>query len=160
MGWIPMRKSIADLYRRAEVSRAANGRYLDALAVVGESSSAREALDPLARRVTLNGRPFRALRPVAPEDAALLSAISRGRFLLQGFRNRDIRGLPHPEAHKDARQRRQASGRVSRTLRLLRAHHIIFRAPKTTRYRISKQGLTVTATVGKLREANLLKMIA
>lgn len=160
MAWIPMRKSIADLRRRAEVSRAANGRYLDALAVVGESSAAGEVLDPLARRVMLNGRPYRALRPVAPEDAALLSAISRGQFLVQGFRNRDIRTLLHPEAEKDVHERRRASGRVSRTLRLLRAHHIICRIPKTTRYRVSKGDLRVTATVAKLRAANLLTMAA
>jgi len=158
--WIPMRKSIADLHRRAEVSRAANGRYLDALAVVGESSAAREVLDPLARRATLNGRPFRALRPVAPEDAALLSAISRGQFLLQGFRNRDIRRLLHPDAENDTHERRRASGRISRTLRLLRAHHVICRIPKTTRYRVSKAGLTVTATVARLREASLLRVAA
>lgn len=160
MAWIPMRKSIADLHRRTEVSRAANGRYLNALAVVGESAAACQVLDPLARRVTLNGRPFRALRPVAPEDAALLSVISRGQFLLQGFRNRHIRRLLHPEAEKDTRKHRQISSRVSRALRLLRAHHIIYRVPKTTLYRISKRGVTVTATVRKLREASLLGMTA
>jgi hypothetical protein len=160
MAWIPMRKSIADLHRRAEVSRAANGRYLDALAVIGESSSARDVLDPLARRVVRKGRCFRPLRPIAPEDAALLSAISRGQFLLQGFRNRDIRRLLHPEAEKDVYERRRVSSRVSRTLRLLSAHRIIYRVSKTTRYRVSRRGLTVTAIVAKLRDANLLRMAA
>jgi hypothetical protein len=34
-----MRKGIADLHRRAEVSQAANERYLDALAVVDDDTT-------------------------------------------------------------------------------------------------------------------------
>jgi hypothetical protein len=40
-----------------------------------------------------NGRRVRALNPHAPADAALLTAISRGEFTLNGFRNRDLRTL-------------------------------------------------------------------
>jgi hypothetical protein len=35
--WRPMRRGIADLHRRAEVSRASNQRYLDALAATDTS---------------------------------------------------------------------------------------------------------------------------
>ena len=35
--WQRLRKSVADLYRRAEVSRGANGRYLGALASVSDN---------------------------------------------------------------------------------------------------------------------------
>ena len=35
LAWVHMRKGIADIRRRVEVSRAANQRYLEALSVVG-----------------------------------------------------------------------------------------------------------------------------
>ena len=37
--WQRMRKGISDLYRRAEVSHAATGRYLDAMAAVGQTGA-------------------------------------------------------------------------------------------------------------------------
>jgi hypothetical protein len=40
-GWIPMRKSVADIYRRVEVSRQANTRYLEALSVMGDQRPSR-----------------------------------------------------------------------------------------------------------------------
>jgi hypothetical protein len=42
-----MRKGIADLHRRAEVSQKANERYLDALASVDDSNSLRELVGPI-----------------------------------------------------------------------------------------------------------------
>ena len=39
--WIPLRKSVADITRRVDISRAANERYLEALGVVGVSAPTR-----------------------------------------------------------------------------------------------------------------------
>ena len=61
--WLPMRKGVIDFLRRAEICRAANGRYLEALGVVGEPSPTRQLLDPVSKRITRRGRPYRALRP-------------------------------------------------------------------------------------------------
>ena len=49
MAWIPMRKSIADIKRRAEICLSANARYLDTLSVVGDPTPACKILDPLAK---------------------------------------------------------------------------------------------------------------
>jgi hypothetical protein len=40
--WLPMRKGIADLHRRAEVSEAANERYWNALASIDDSATVEE----------------------------------------------------------------------------------------------------------------------
>ncbi len=48
MGWFPMVKGVANLYRYAEVSLAANGRYLDALAVVDDPAKAQRHIQNLA----------------------------------------------------------------------------------------------------------------
>ena len=154
--WLPMRKGVVDFQRRAETCRAANGRYLEALGVVGEPSPTRQLLDPVSKRITRRGRPYRALRPIDPEEAKLFSVLTDGKFLLQGFRNSDLRERLFPKAHRQPDQRRKASGRISRHLRLLRAHKLIRKVSGTFYYRITKHGHQVMATALKLRETNCL----
>jgi hypothetical protein len=92
-GWHGMRKGIADLHRRAEVSDAANNRYLQALASVDDITSLGELTARLCRPTKHNGRRVRPLNPHAPADAALIEAVGRGEFTINGFRNRDLRRL-------------------------------------------------------------------
>src|SRR5262249_54303094 len=89
--WLPMRKGIVDLSRRVEIARGANERYLEALAVVGEPTPSHKLFDSVSQRKEKKGRFYRALRPVSPEDSRIFRVILRGEFLLQGFRNRDLR---------------------------------------------------------------------
>ena len=48
-------------------------------------------LEPLGRPVFEGGRRYRALNPLVGADGALLRAVARGDFLVQGLRNRDLR---------------------------------------------------------------------
>ena len=91
LGWHCMRKGIADLHRRTEVSQAANERYLQALASDENTTPLGQLTARLCRPTRRNGRRLRALNPHAPADAALLEVISRGEFTINGFRNRDLR---------------------------------------------------------------------
>jgi hypothetical protein len=45
LAWRPLRKGIADLHRRAQVSPLSNHRYLDALAAVEDSTRRGAPLD-------------------------------------------------------------------------------------------------------------------
>jgi hypothetical protein len=150
--WIPMRKSVADIRRRAELSRAANERYFEALGVVGDSSPTRTLTDPVSRRIIRDGRPYRALRPIDPEEARLFSLLVDGKFLLQGFRNRDLRERLMPHLGKNPHERRRASSRISRLLRLLRAHALIRKVSTTSYYRVTHHGQHLMTTVLRLRE--------
>ena len=119
--WRPLRKGIADIHRRCEVSQQANDRYLDALAVIEDSTRLRQLLDEVAKSTTYRGRRVRALRIGDLDDVAILTAVARGEFLTSGFRNRDIRLLLHPGGGGHEQIARRAA-RVGRRLRLLRAH--------------------------------------
>ncbi len=154
--WFPMRKSVADIARRVEICRAANERYLEALAVVGEPSSAHKLLDPVSRRITRQGRPYRGLRPIEPDEVRMFSALQEGSFLLQGFRNKDIRRKLFPRAGRNAQQRKRAAGRVTRWIRLLRAHGLIRKVTGTFYYRITTRGQEIMTTSNKLRETTVL----
>ena len=130
-----MRKGVADLHQRAQVSRKINERYATSLATVEESTTLGELAADLGKRQKWQGRSVRALNPLAPEDVALLEAVSRGEFLLSGFRNRDIRAILYSEADdQDPATAKKRQGRVTRLLRLLRAHGVIAKIAKA-RYR-------------------------
>jgi len=160
MRWIPMRHAVADLDRRVEVSRAANERYLEALAVVQEPSPARELLDGVSRPVTKDDRPYRALRPVSRQEASVFKAVLNGQFLLKGFTNRDVRQRLEPSPATDVQERRRASGRTTRLLRLLRAHGLIRKVSGTRYYRITPKGQRIMTAALKLRDADVTKLAA
>jgi hypothetical protein len=157
-GWLPLRKGVADLHRRAQLSQAANERYLAALATVEDTATLEETAAPICRPALWSGGRARALNPLAEADAALLTAVNRGEFALQGFRNRDL--LPLLCGHRPtnpAEAKRQAA-KVTRQLRLLRAHKLITKVPKTHRYVLTETGRTTINAILAARQANTLKL--
>lgn len=96
---MPLRRSLTDLRRRAQVSRAPNVRLMDAQAAVETPQTLEQLTAALTRPVMTAGRPkpdgaraaprrFRALQPFAEKDFRLLQAVSRPEFNQNGFRNR------------------------------------------------------------------------
>jgi hypothetical protein len=136
--WLPMRKGIADLHRRAEVSEAANERYWNALASIDDSATVEELVRRLEQPVKWKGGRVRGLRLFQATDATLLAAISRG-----GARKR--------------------SARVSRLIRMTRAHGLLKKVPHTHRYQVTDHGrkaLTAIATARRATVAELSKLAA
>ena len=160
MRWIPMRMGLADLARRVEVSRAANERYLEALAVVKVPAPTCELLDAVSRRVRKGDRPYRALRPISPEEAEVFRAVLRGEFLLRGFTNSDVRQALGQAPPADERQRRRESGKTTRILRLLRAHGLIRKVSRTHYYRVTDYGQRVMCAALAVRVADVAKLAA
>jgi hypothetical protein len=228
--WRPLRLGIADLYRRAEVSQAANERYLEALAAVHDTTPLRQLVEPWCRpaleparrlgppppaaaeasvpspptplapavtapaaelnavapptppaaepnavapptlpageatapngdRRTRPARRVRALNPLAAADAALLEAVSRHEFLLNGLRNRDVRRLLYGgKAVTPAAERRQSAA-VTRQLRLLRAHGLLHKVPKTHRYVVGEAARKALTALLAARNANADELI-
>ena len=93
MQWRPLRARVADLHRRADGSPNAHDRYCTALARVDDTTTRGELTGPLGKRVRWHGRPARALHPFECGDLALLTAVGRGEFTINGFRNPDLRTL-------------------------------------------------------------------
>lgn len=151
--WLRMRRGVADLWRRAEVSRAANTRYLTALASVTDQTPLYVAAGPACHAVTVEGQRYRALNPWA-QDAAVLALISRGEFALNGLRNRDVRGELFARASDRSEQRRQ-SGAVTRKLALLRAHGLIKKITGTHRWVLTDSGRRIVTALLAARHANV-----
>jgi hypothetical protein len=99
-------------------------------------------------------RRVRALNPLAPTDAALLEAVSRHEFLINGLRNRDLRRLLYPTPTSDLHEQRRRSAAIGRKLRLLRAHGLLQKVPKTHRYLVSANGRKAITALLAARHAN------
>jgi hypothetical protein len=152
--WRQMRKGVADLQRRAEVSQASNERYAAAMAAAKCSKPLKELLEGVCRRKMSDGRPVRALNPMGAEDALLLETVNRGEFAINGFRNRDIRAHLYARPTSDAQEQRRRSGRTTRLLRLLRDHGLIKKVPKTHRYVLTERGREIITTLLAARSAD------
>jgi hypothetical protein len=157
-GWYPLRKGIVDLRRRLQLSRAANARYLQALAVVGELRPSHRILDAVSQPLQ-KPRRHRALRPISPEDSRWFAVLLQGQFHLQGFRNRDLRQQLIAQTESDPAQRKGAA-RVTRQLGLLRAHGLIYRVGRTYYYRLTQRGHEIMATALKFRQTDLAILAA
>lgn len=147
LAWRPVRRGIADLYRRAEVGRKATERYLDALASAEQDTTLDEVLRRLGQPQYWHGRRVRALSPFAPDDRQLLQTISRGEFTLNGIRNRDLQRLCFARPPATPAEGRRRSAWASRKLRLLRAHGLIYKISHTHRYQLTKSGRIATTAI-------------
>ena len=150
--WRQMGKSVADVARRARVCRDANDRYLGALAAVPDHRAAATVLDPLSRPVRHEGRRYRGLRPVCPDEAALFAAVMRGEHLIAGFTNAALRRALFAHPPPDEPEKRRRSARVGRKLRLLRRHGLIHKVGKRRLYRVTPRGHQVMTLALAIRQ--------
>lgn len=157
--WLRMRRGIADLHRRAEVSEKVNQRYLDALAGVDDSACLRELISPIEKPVTWNGKRVRALHPFEDQDRLLLQAIGRGEFLINGLRNRDLQAALYTAPAASQQESRRRSAAISRKLRLLRAHRLICKVPGTHRYQLTHRGRQFITAVMTASDATVSMLI-
>ena len=64
--WVPLRKSVAYLFRYREISLQSNSRYLNALAQVDDPTTALHALDKITtRKQPSTTRPVKVFNPLA-----------------------------------------------------------------------------------------------
>jgi hypothetical protein len=150
-----MRKGVADIPRRAQVSQGSNSRYLEAQAAVNTPVALKTLTEKLSERVKWKGKAVRGLNLLGAADAALLAEVGRGEHLISGFRNRDLQERLFTTPASDALEQRRRSGQITRKLRMLRAHGLIAKLPNTHRYRISNKGQQVVAALHAAREANI-----
>jgi len=140
--WRELRRSVADMPRRAQVLHAMTDRLFGALAAAHHGEPLGRSAAAVCQPVVRQGRRHRPLNPFRTDDAALLAAVNRGEFAIGGLRNRDLRPLLYPKQPNGLTER-QLAARVSRQLALLRAHGLIARLGKTHRYKVTRKGRAV-----------------
>ena len=159
-GWRRLRRSLADAPVRAQISRAANARYLQALAATAATRPLGETAAPLTAPVRWNGRRYRGLNPFAAADAALLALINRGEFAVEGLRNADVRAVLFDRPARTDQERQRHSAAASRRLRLLRAHGLIRKVPGRHRYVATARGREAATALLAAQHADVTKLTA
>ena len=138
--WCPMRKGIVNLHRYYQVGRAANERYLEALAAATDNTDAVRVLDRHCRPIRNRGKRHPRLNPVSRDDLALFRAALAGEHAINGFRNRDIQARLHPRPPRDDAEAKRRCQRTSRLITKLRGHGLVAKVPRRRLYRVTPYG--------------------
>ena len=145
--WKPMGKSISNLYRYAEISRASNQRFLDAMVDIVPVKTTLKEIDSICSGKTVDGKRVAGINVWSPEFCRIMEAVCDGRFLVRGFRNKDVARTIFPEI-KDSKKR---SSKTSRTIKKMRFHGLIKKVPRSRRYHVTSKGRRVMGALIEFR---------
>ncbi len=151
--WRVLRRTVADVPRRTEISRAATHRHLQALAAVEVKTPLALEAGKVCRPKAKQGKRFRALRPLG-DDAPLLKAVNSLDYAMAGFHNHDIRRALYKPTPGRKLRRKQAAA-VSRKLALLRAHGLIRKVPRRHLYHVTAKGRRILTALLSARNASI-----
>ena len=146
---LPLRKGVADIVLRAQISQEVNDRFMDNLATAQCETPVSALLDAVVKPFKKEGRRVRALDPTG-KDRALLQAIRDPTFLISGISNKALREkLAEKTGYKNMNEK-QLSAKMSRQLRLMRDHGLIRKMPRRNKYMITQKGRELTMALDAL----------
>lgn len=146
--WVPMGKSLSNLYRYAQIGKECNTRLINAMEGIVPVKSVIEKIEHVTGKKKVKGKNVTGMNVWNKDVYRQLQIISDGRFLIHGFRNADLRDLLFPEV-KDPKKR---SAKTSRFFRKLRDQNIIKKVPRSSRYQLTKSGRQITGGLIHIRE--------
>jgi hypothetical protein len=141
-----LRKGVADIPLRAQVSQEVNDRLMDELSTFTNKTPLSELLAPHVHSRTKDGRRVRAL-DISGKDRELLQAISDPAFTVSGITNAVLRKKFCSTTWGAGRTDKQLSARITRHLCLLRDHGLIRKVPNRHRYHLTDRGRQLTSAL-------------
>lgn len=149
----PLRKGIADVAMRAQVSSEVNRRFVKNLAAAADRRPLGELFDGIVTPRHKGRRQVRGLDPTG-KDRALLLALGDPALLVDGLTNKWLReSLAQSDGFLDKTDK-QRSAKVSRLLRLCRDHGLIRKLPRQNRYRLSTKGQELVMALGAMLDTD------
>jgi hypothetical protein len=143
---LPMRKGIADINVRAEVSRNIVNRFTEHMSALEEKTRLGELLSSVLNPLIVDGKRIRALDPFG-KDLELLRTISDPIFDVSGITNKGLQELLKDTSWAKGMSGKRLSGRISRHLSLLRKHGLIKKLPNQRKYALTDKGRKITASI-------------
>jgi len=146
--WQPMGKGVGNIVRYFQVGTQANHRYLRALCEVQQRDKAVKELDGLCQPVIKDGKRHPRLQPLSSVERKVFREVICADHTIDGVRNRDVcRALYGSSTRIDGEEARRRCARVSRILRKLWAHGLIYRVRNANLYRMTSRGYRVISAV-------------
>ena len=152
--WKPMGKSISNLYRYAEVSKACNRRFIDAMIDIVPVESTLKEIGTICTGKNVDGKHVTGFNVWSPEVVCIMETICDGKYFVNGFRNKDIAGAIFP----DIRNHKKLSSKTSRLLKKLRQHGLIKKVPKSRRYHVTSKGRRIMGALIEFRRKDYPKL--
>jgi hypothetical protein len=155
---LPLRKGVADIPLRAIISQEVNDRFMADLSTLADDTPNRELIDEITHHQMHAGRRFRALDPTG-KDREFLQLIADPSLRITGLTNAMLRKHLATSPFGSGRTERQLSAKISRQLRLLRAHGIIRKLPRQNRYQLTLKGVKLTNILNAFLAASTEKLL-
>jgi len=140
--WAPMGKSVANLYRYAEISKSIINRYINALPEVDTDRVPLKELTAVSSKKEADGRPYSAFNILNAETLKVFVALSDGAFIINGFNNKLLRRKIFNDGDS-----KPTIGRTTRLIAKLRAHKIIKKVPKSNKYYLTANGRKIINSI-------------
>jgi hypothetical protein len=140
--WVPMGKSVVNLYRYVEISKSIINRFVNALPDVDAEKLPVKAVIAISSRKDVNGKPYSAFNILNAGTLNLFVALSDGAFLINGFNNKLLRR----KIFDDADSKRNTN-KTTRILGKLRAHKLVKKVPKKNRYYLTANGREIIDSI-------------
>ena len=140
--WVPMGKSIINFYRYAEISKSIINRYINALPEIDIDNVPISEIEKLSSPIIVNDRKYTGFNILEKDTLKLFSIISNGKYLVNGFTNKQIRveyfnnDISQIEINK-----------MTRLLSKLKAHGIIKKVVKKNKYYLTAKGRKITNSI-------------
>lgn len=140
--WVPMSKSISNLYRYVEISKNITNRYINALPEINIDTIPLTEIENISSNVIVDERKYTGFNLLEPNTLKLFKTISNGKYLVNGFTNKLIR--------YELFENNVSNKEINKTTRLLsklKAHGIIKKVPKKNKYYLTTKGRNITNSI-------------
>jgi len=144
--FLPMRKGIADITPRTQISSSRINNFTEQIATLEEDVTVEEILAKVSKPLKSNGKHYRAL-DVTGKDLALLRAIADPKYNVDAITNKHLQTALAGSLWANGLTDKRLSARISRQLRLLREHGLIRKLPKQHKYMLSDKGRLLTTAL-------------
>ena len=140
-----LKKNIYSLSFLAENLKASNKRYLEFISAFDNKEVGRKRLEKVTSSKTESNRNYKGFNFFNKDDLTILTAIMRGEFNINGFRNKNLQKLLGFTASK-----------ISRLIKRLRIHGLIKKAKDSYKYYVTKIGKETIIMAQKIKELVLV----
>ena len=140
--WVPMGKSIANLYRYIEISKSITKRYIEALPEINIDEVPLCEIEKISSSITINDRKYTGFNILEKDTLKLFSIISSGEYLINGFSNKLIR-----IKYFDSEITKKEINQLTRLLAKLKAHGIIKKVARKNKYYLTTNGRKITNSI-------------
>ena len=139
--WVPMGKSISNLYRYIEISKSIIKRYIEALPEIELDTVPLKSIEKVSSRLEVEGKSYSGFNILNEETLNIFCVIANAKYLINGFTNKSIR----LEIFNDASQK--TINKTTRLLVKLRAHGIIKKVAKKNKYYLTTEGRNILNSI-------------